>query len=643
MKPSNRPLSAAITLLLIPISGFTTLLGQPSGAVVFGRPLDLTVQARLDAPLDESSNCFSAEIFQGDLPFDINRVRVDVKTAANPLEASIRIRSTASITEPWAKVILRSSCGSKMSRQYNFLTDFVSDLSPSMPNARLPIVASTARDAQQPATSLPALMSLTAPGIDKASVIKSPTANQKLANAVIPKNTKPSKAVVVTSRDDTAQVASNTPAVRSRKLQSTPRSAAQATSVAEGKSRLKMETFDLADERQVMLKMSTALLAPAASDTPANPQALAQAAAVWRALNAKPEDVAADAQKLQATAAELQIVKSNALKVEAGLQERLRVAEQKEFTNPLVYGLLALLALALAGWTLMWLRVRKNTQAAFAWIDSEQSLPTYAEPPVETGITEPAFVVTRHMRHEQPMPEPVSAADTYAAVQAIEETPASSIEETQEVLDAPTAPETLNASMVFTKPVAKVDVHIDNNPLWPANAGSATHSDGPEALVITPAEAFMLPITQPEFQPDTQPELQLESELLAVPTPSPDQVDRPMHAPIAPPETLNIDLDFSKISPPPRKAPSPVNNHIEFYSDGEHAKVVLPDPLADQKEVNLSAERKPKSLPKLPKSVHKPHKPTANATATSEQKTDLIDFDSFANPPAPQRPSRFKS
>ena len=75
-----------------------------------------------------------------------------------------------------------------------------------------------------------------------------------------------------------------------------------------------METFDLADELQVMLKMSTALLTPAALDTSANAQALAQAAAVWRALNAKLEDVAADAQKLQATAAELQSVKSKALR-----------------------------------------------------------------------------------------------------------------------------------------------------------------------------------------------------------------------------------------------------------------------------------------------------------------------------------------
>ena len=349
--------------------------------------------------------------------------------------------------------------------------------------------------------------------------------------------------------------------------------AIKATSVAEGKSRLKMETFDLADEQQVMLKMSSALLAPVASDTPANAQALAQAAAVWRTLNAKPEGLAANAQKLQATAAELQIVKSNALKAQISLQERLRVAEQKEFANPLVYGLLALLALALAGLTWMWLRVRKNAQADYTWLGDGKTMPTYVEPLPDTVIAEPAFVETHHMRQEQSLPERVSAPTTHAAVQAIkviEERPATSIEDIQEVLDAPSASETLSSSMVFTKTMPKADVHVDNNPLWPAEAASATHSDGPAALVITPTEAFMLPITQP----DNQPEMQPEPELLATPSQAVIQVDLPLQAPIAPPETLNIDLDFSKISPPPRKMAKPVDNHIEFYTNAEHAKAV---------------------------------------------------------------------
>lgn len=609
MKHLNRPLFVAIAFLLVSISGFSMSLGPSTGAVVFGRPLDLTIQARLDGPVDESFNCFSAEIFQGDARFDSSRVRVDVKATANPLNALIRIRSTATITEPWAKVILRSNCGTKMSRQYDFLTDFVSDLPSNLPNPRLPVTASTAREAQEPAAVLPPLASLSAAATDKASTAKSASIKKKLAKAVPAKEAASTIAAIKSNTDPTAIIASNTPTVRPSKLKSTNKLAAKATTITEGKSRLKMETFDLADERQVMLKMSTALLAPVASDTPTNAQALAQAVAVWRALNAKPEDVAADAQKLQATAAELQSVKSIALKEQASLQERLRMAEEKKFANPLVYGLLALLALTLAGLTWMWLRVRKKAQADYAWLNGTTVL-VDAQPVSSVDVAEPAFVNT------------------------VNTTPASV------AMEEPSA-ETLSTSMVFTKSIPKVEVHIDNNPLWPAEAASAMHTDAPEALVITPAEAFLLPITQPE------PELSATTPYPALLAQEEAQVDLPLPVQkiIAPPETLNIDLDFSKISPPPARGALSaknthlnkyVDNHIEFYSDEEHAKAGQAENHTEQ-----AGERKPKSPPPLPKSARKPNKPAV--PAITDHKSNLIDFESFSTPPAPPRPSRFTS
>lgn len=638
MKLYKRPILVAVVFLLVHINGTAMSLGQSSGSVVFGRPIDLTIQARLDGPLEESSNCFSAEVFQGDTRFDGSRIRLDVKAAANPLEASIRIRSTAIITEPWAKVILRSNCGTKISRQYDFLTDFIADLSPSMPNARLPVVASTAREMQETATALPPLASPTS-----APVVKSTAAKNKVAKSVDQKSAKPTMATAKSSTDDAVTVASSSTALRTGKLKSTNKMATKAANLApEGKSRLKMETFDLADEHQVMLKMSTALISPMASDTPANAQALAQAAAVWRALNAKPEELAADAQKLQATAAELQSVKNNALKAQASLQERLRVAEQKEFSNPLVYGLLALLALALAGLTWMWLRVRKHAQAGYAWLGDEKIAPAYAETLSGTHAAEPVFVETQNMMPAKYVQEPVPVfvPDAYTGGDATEDASAPSMEEThalqetQEMQDASSATETLSASMVFTKPLPKIDVHIDNNPLWPADAASATHSDGPAALVIMPTDAFMLPVTQPDTK--TEPEQQVTPEAALV------QFDLPGKATVAPPETLNLDLDFSKISPPARKkVHSPVDNHIEFYTDNEHAKAGLPEQHADHEEAALTNERKLKSPPKLPKSVQKPHKPASSSV--SDHKSNLIDFESFANPPAPKGPSRFSS
>lgn len=636
MKHPNRLLSAAIALLLVPISGFSISLGQSTGAVIFGRPLDLTIQARLDGPLDESSNCFSAEIFQGDARFDSSRVRVEVKAAANPLEAQIRIRSTATITEPWAKVILRSNCGTKMSRQYDFLTDFITDSPPGMSNTRLPVLASVARGTQeqQPAVVLSPPGSLTSAAADKVSTVTSSTVRstaikQGLVKAAPPREAR-STTTVKTNTDDATSLTAITPAARPDKLKSTKKLAAKATSIAEGKSRLKMETVDFADERQVMLKMSTALLMPVVSDTPANAQALAQAAAVWRALNAKPEELAADAQKLQATVAELQSVKNRALNEQASLQERLRVAEQKEFANPLVYGLLALLVLTLSGLAWMGFRARKSAQAGYAWL-GHTTIPADAQTLADMEVAEPAFVDTLSTT-----PAPATAP----AFAALEETPIAFVEERADVQAMPeTQSEALSAPMVFTKPAPKVEVHVNNNPLWPAEAVSAHHADGAAALVMTPAEAFVLPITQPE--PALQATTPQPPAVLNEVTPN---LQWPQQTVISQHESLNIDLDFSKIAPPVARMGAKakrshvdkhIDNHIEFYSDDEHAKAV------PSEEPNQAGERKPKSPPPLPKSVRKPHKPAT--PLASDHKSNLIDFESFANAPAPPRPSRFTS
>ena len=116
-------------LLLNTLMGEAVQLGSVKGSAVFGRPLDLNVQVRLDTPTEEAANCFSAEVFQADNKFDAGRVRLDVVPSANGLDATVRVRSVTAVNEPWAKVILRSNCGAKVSRQYDFLTDFATDIS----------------------------------------------------------------------------------------------------------------------------------------------------------------------------------------------------------------------------------------------------------------------------------------------------------------------------------------------------------------------------------------------------------------------------------------------------------------------------------------------------------------------------------
>lgn len=614
MKYLNRPLFAATCLLLVQTSGVAMSLGQTSGSVVFGRPLDLTVQARLDDPLEEPSNCFSAEVFQGDMRFDGNRIRIDVKAGANPLEAIVRIRSTSPVTEPWAKVVLRTNCGTKISRQYDFLTDFVTDAPVNTPNSRLPTVAALATNVQEPAVSLRPLASI--------PITRKPT--DSLAGKTA--NTQSSKTKVAgqgksvpdvpTQRFASSGSAPKAPSLatpRSDKLQLSNKLASKSSKATEqsakapdGKSRLKMETFDLADEHQVMLKMSTALLAPVATDSPVNAQALAQAAAVWRALNAKPEDLAADAQKLQATAAELQSVKDSALKTSASLQERLRVAESKEFANPLVYGLAGLLALSLAGLTWLYLRFRKVSQTGYAWLkpDAQEAPLQVAEPLMEEFST-----TTRlHETYEDDLP--VSAPTVHFKIEPT-------------AAEAPSMPDTLGAPMVFTVPEPKTTPVVNNNPTWPADASSATQTAIPEPRVITPTEAFMLPVTAEGEADAKQTRAAMRQDIRSAhpdpvfyPGPKANaQGPKPNSLTMAD-EPLDIDLDFSKIAPAqPHDAPE------------------------DKVKTAHSKAKKARSTGSLPKSVHQLHVPAVPPLVT-DLKSNLIDFESFASPPEASPASR---
>ena len=81
-----------------------------------------------------------------------------------------------------------------------------------------------------------------------------------------------------------------------------------------------------------------------------------------------------------------------------------------------------------------------------------------------------------------------------------------------------------------------------------------------------------------------------------------------------PDQPLNIDLDFSKIAP------------TEPQLSTEDARK------AKSKEASHSKAKKARHTGSLPKSVHQLHPPNAPPLVT-DLKSNLIDFESFANPP----------
>jgi hypothetical protein len=143
---------------------------------------------------------------------------------------------------------------------------------------------------------------------------------------------------------------------------------------AVGQPRLKMETFELTDEHQVLLKLSTALVAPSGMRTPEEIQALAQATAVWRALNAMPA-VAAPTTTAPAPAVVAQ-AKVDTIETLPAILPALvnqKLAGKSEFSNLMVYGLISLLTLTLGCIAWLWLRVRKATRAGYGWLNDSLS------------------------------------------------------------------------------------------------------------------------------------------------------------------------------------------------------------------------------------------------------------------------------
>jgi hypothetical protein len=471
------------TLLMTAMTSQAVQLGSAKGAAVFGRPLDLSVQVRLETPAEEASNCFTAEIFQADNKFDVGRVRLDLSTAANGLDATVRIRSVTPVNEPWAKVILRSNCGSKVSRQYDFLTDFADTSTGNM----LAENTSTNTSNNTPTVT-------TASAASSAISSEPPVSNWRVKQALAKTKASPAKVDMQTVQatpalKKTKQLAQASSA--SASSLNTNKKTAEMVSETVGQPRLKMETFELADERQVLLKLSTALVEPTGMRTPEEIQALAQATAVWRAINGMPAEVKTPAALTTPVAGVDTVAQAKApaaqptppVSMPALMNQKL--AGKSEFSNLMVYGLVGLLTLTLACIAWLWLRVRQASRAGYGWLhDAEADDALVAHEPTqfmhsnfyETTVEDPSFEVSTNDTDQAPEPnfdaEPESETKHEPEIMVTTADKAQDddifvevIEETQEAASAPldfTPTDTKIAGKAETPIVSSLPPHFDD-------------------------------------------------------------------------------------------------------------------------------------------------------------------------------------
>ncbi len=350
-----------IALLCLTLGSQALTLGRIRGAVLVGRPLDVAVQVQLDADESAASLCFEADVFHADTRQEASRVRVRVEPTAQAQSVLVRVLSSAIIDEPVVTVYLRSGCQQKITRTYVLLAELTSELAPPLP-ALLGAPTATARTLVPSPRSAP---------VTTAEVAKPTLGAERPAPRRPAENAVPAKPRSVMS------------------------GATRKTAPASGRPRLRLDLMELMEDREPALNFSTEMLTQPSAD----PQRRTEAAALWRALNASPEEILRQGARALALEADVSSLKTLTAKNQAGLSDlgtRLHRAESERFSAWVVYALLAALLACLAALALVWRGQRRGPDHDQEWWGR-----TKAGQPTSVDTSEPKW-------QPEPKPEPVA-------------------------------------------------------------------------------------------------------------------------------------------------------------------------------------------------------------------------------------------
>ncbi len=323
-------------LLSTALGSTAATLGRYSGAVLIGRPLDVRVQAIVGPDEDVASLCMQADVFFGDAQLAPSSVRTSTQRSAPDAEASVRIQTTVAVNEPLVSVVVRVGCVAAFSRRYVLLADPLSEPAVVAGSQQSTPVAPANLGTLRP---LPALAPASPTRRDAANSVDgsapSEAASKVGADARAIKPTKPSKPVSLVRRPVEA-VKDTTP-------------------------RLQLDPMDLslAIERDPVLRLSLSLL----SEPSSSEQERTAAAQLWKAINATPEEILRDAQKLSVLEAEAKGLREQEARNKVALQEMQGQVQQAHYMTWLVYLLGGLLLLSLLAALYLWRR-RGNASAA---------------------------------------------------------------------------------------------------------------------------------------------------------------------------------------------------------------------------------------------------------------------------------------
>ena len=329
-------------------------LGPSRGTVVLGAPVDLTIEVQPDPGMDLASSCLAVQLVAGDVPVSAAQVRITPWPDMPGRRPAIRVQSSDIVREPVLTATVTAGCSGAVSRTYTYLTELPGSVAPGAAPLDVTRLSSPVRATPQRAVQPAPVASASAAA--EATVASTASSGRTLAGAEAPVPAPPP--------------APKPPRKATAKPPTSAAAAAQAQPTTSA-PRLVMEPLDL--EGVAGLRISTEL---AQSPTPEDSPQRAQAAALWKALNAEPgqEDPRVHTLQSQLTQAQAQAGQERAQVVQ--LQAQLNEAQSEGVPSWWLYAL----GLALAGTSalaggLAWRLRQARSHAADAWHEAAAMQP----------------------------------------------------------------------------------------------------------------------------------------------------------------------------------------------------------------------------------------------------------------------------
>jgi pilus assembly protein FimV len=365
-------------LLLVTSSSFAVSLGPVRGAALVGRTLDLSILVRLEANDDPAALCTEAELTYSETRIDSGKIVVRTSATGEPGQALIRVTSSAIVDEPVVSLNLRAGCSARNSRRYVLLADL--PLQAAERPASSPSAAPESLSGLLPAPSAPSRGAGTGleSNVSRAARVPADSVSVAAPPAAVraPRRPRPGPRAgeATVGRINAAPRPAGGALVQSLRL-------GESAERGPGAPRLRLDSAELPAESTPSLKSFSELQSLPSESNPRR----SEFAALWRALNLRPDEVARDAQRLDELQAQTRSLRDVNAKSQAELglaRDQLKKAEVERYANPVVYSLLALLAALMLGAGYVYYRF-KNTGRGAAWWDQRDAEPVEREKTVK--------------------------------------------------------------------------------------------------------------------------------------------------------------------------------------------------------------------------------------------------------------------